>query len=81
MNLFSYEPSQNILPYDGTVNYFGAVIGPREAENYLETLLSTVPWRNDEALFMDGRWSPPEKWRGMAMPITPIRTPEQRKPR
>jgi alkylated DNA repair dioxygenase AlkB len=50
MNLFSYEPAQNILPYDGTVNYFGPVIDPREAQHYLETLLSTVPWRNDEAV-------------------------------
>ena len=50
MNLFGYEPSQNILPYDGTVNYFGPVMGPREAQDYLKTLLTTVPWRNDEAI-------------------------------
>jgi len=50
MNLFGYEPSQNILPYDGTVSYFGPVMGPREAQDYLRTLLTTVPWRNDEAI-------------------------------
>jgi alkylated DNA repair dioxygenase AlkB len=50
MNLFGYEPSQNILPYDGTVNYFGPVMGPREAQDYLRILLTTVPWRNDEAI-------------------------------
>ena len=50
MDLFGYEPSQNILPYDGTVNYFGPVLGPREAQDYLKILLTTVPWRNDEAI-------------------------------
>jgi alkylated DNA repair dioxygenase AlkB len=50
MDLFGYEPSQNILPCDGTVNYFGPVLGTREAEDYLKILLTTVPWRNDEAI-------------------------------
>jgi len=50
MDLFGYEPSQNILPYDGTVNYFGPVLGAREAQDYLKILLTTVPWRNDEAI-------------------------------
>jgi alkylated DNA repair dioxygenase AlkB len=50
VNLFGYEPSQNILPYDGIVNYFGPVMGPYEAQDYLMTLLTTVPWRNDEAV-------------------------------
>lgn len=55
MNLFGYEPSQNILPYDGTVNYFGPVIGPREAQDYLKTLLTTVPWQNDEVVIYGRR--------------------------
>ena len=50
MNLFQYEPTQNLLPFDGTVNYFGPILTPCEAQDYLEVLLTTVPWRNDEAI-------------------------------
>jgi hypothetical protein len=50
MNLFAYQPSQNILPRDGTVNYFGPILIPCDALDYLEALLTTVPWRNDEAI-------------------------------
>jgi alkylated DNA repair dioxygenase AlkB len=68
MNLFGYEPSKNILPYDGTVNYFGPVMGPREAQDYLKTLLTTVPWRNDEAVIYGRHIVTPRKvaWYGDA---------------
>jgi hypothetical protein len=38
MNLFQYEPTQNLLPFDGTVNYFGPILTPHEAQDYLEVL-------------------------------------------
>lgn len=39
----------NILPYDGTVNYYGKVMSQAEADNYLHALLQNVEWKNDEA--------------------------------
>jgi hypothetical protein len=49
MNLFPYEPTVNLLPFDGTANYYGPILASCEAQDYLEALLTTVPWRNDEA--------------------------------
>ena len=54
MNLFRYEPSQNLLPFDGTVNYFGPILTPSEAQEYFEVLLTSVPWANDE-VFICGK--------------------------
>ena len=52
MDLFEQikgEP-QNILPYDGCVNYYGPVMSLRDAEQYFDILLHTIKWRNDEAV-------------------------------
>ena len=38
MNLFPYEPTRNLLPFDGIVNYDGPILTPCEAEDYLEAL-------------------------------------------
>jgi alkylated DNA repair dioxygenase AlkB len=54
MSLFQYEPSQNLLPFDGTVNYFGPILTPSEAQEYFEVLLTSVPWANDE-VFICGK--------------------------
>jgi len=40
---------QNILPYDGIVNYYGKVMDTPEADSYLQTLLDTIEWKHDEA--------------------------------
>jgi alkylated DNA repair dioxygenase AlkB len=50
MDLFGNEPTRNILPFDGTVNYYGPILPPGDAANYQEALLTTVPWRHDEAV-------------------------------
>ncbi len=50
MNLFPPEPSQNLLPFDGIANYYGPILTPSEAKAYLNALLTTLPWRNDEAV-------------------------------
>jgi alkylated DNA repair dioxygenase AlkB len=39
----------NLLPEDGIVNYFGKVISQQDANDYLECLLTTIEWKNDEA--------------------------------
>ena len=52
MDLFNNEvdESTNLLPKDGTVNYYGELLSPKEADHYLECLLTTIPWRPDEAV-------------------------------
>ena len=55
MNLFPYEPTLNLLPFDGIANYYGPILASCEAQDYLEALLTTVPWRNDEAVICGKR--------------------------
>lgn len=52
MDLFSNEidSSKNLLPNDGTVNYYGKLFTETEATKYFETLLNTIEWKNDEAI-------------------------------
>ena len=40
----------NLLPYDGIVNYYGNVMPIDKANHYLDTLLNTIQWKNDEAI-------------------------------
>lgn len=39
----------SLIPFDGIVNYYGKVMTDEEANNYLDILLDTIEWRNDEA--------------------------------
>ena len=39
-----------MLPYDGTVQYHGAVIPPSLADEYYQALLSDIAWQNDQAI-------------------------------
>lgn len=50
MDLFASDPTANLLPCDGTVNYFGPILSPAEAQRYYEKLLQDIPWKNDEAV-------------------------------
>lgn len=50
MNLFSTDKINNLLPYDGMVNYYGKVVNQKEASHYLDLLLNTIEWKNDEAV-------------------------------
>ena len=50
MNLFNSDPLPNLLPFDGTVLYYGKVINHPTANAYLNTLLQSVEWKNDEAI-------------------------------
>jgi len=49
MDLFSPEPVINLLPYDGTVQYYGRILSAQKGLFYFEKLLSTIAWKNDEA--------------------------------
>jgi alkylated DNA repair dioxygenase AlkB len=50
MDLFSNEEMINLLPYDGVAHYAGKVLQQKEALNYYDCLLHTIPWKNDEAV-------------------------------
>jgi alkylated DNA repair dioxygenase AlkB len=52
MNLFDQDTITNLLPYDGTVEYYGKVLSQGEADCYLDVLLNTIAWKNDEAVIM-----------------------------
>jgi alkylated DNA repair dioxygenase AlkB len=41
---------ENILPKDGIVHYYGTVFSTEEADRYLEILLRSIAWKNDEAI-------------------------------
>lgn len=52
MELFDYEFDNqiNLLPKDGTVNYYGKIMDLNQANNYYEALLQNIEWKNDEAI-------------------------------
>jgi alkylated DNA repair dioxygenase AlkB len=50
MNLFNSDPLPNLLPFDGTVLYYGKVMNHPTANAYLNTLMQSVEWKNDEAI-------------------------------
>ncbi len=47
MDLSGNDPVVNLLPCDGTVNYFGRILDLDENRRYYEALLKTIPWKND----------------------------------
>jgi len=51
MDLFGSNTDEtvNLLPKDGTVNYFGKVLAFREADHYFNLLRKTIAWKNDDA--------------------------------
>lgn len=50
MSLFPQNPTEDLLPFDGTVNYFGKIIPFQEANCYYDILMNNIEWRNDEAV-------------------------------
>lgn len=45
-----HDSSRNILPNDGTVNYYGQLMPFDQANFYFERLLHIIEWKNDEAI-------------------------------
>ena len=50
MNLFENDSEKNLLPKDGTVNYYGKLLNLNEADHLLQILLAHIEWKNDEAI-------------------------------
>lgn len=54
MDLFTHvlDNSENLLPKDGKVNYYGSILSSEESDHYLLKLLKNVVWKPDEAIIM-----------------------------
>ncbi|MFC4212724.1 alpha-ketoglutarate-dependent dioxygenase AlkB family protein [Pedobacter lithocola] len=54
MDLFgsTIDSNKNLLPYGGTVNYYGELFSQAEADGYFDVLWNTIDWKNDEAFIM-----------------------------
>lgn len=50
MDLFNNDVATNLLLYDGVVNYYGKLMNQQAAKKYLDILLDTIEWKNDEAV-------------------------------
>ena len=44
------DPHRNLLPQDGTVNYYGKILQEKKANQFYLKLLNDIEWRNDEAV-------------------------------
>ena len=51
MELFptNNNPTMNILPQDGVVNYYGKIFTATEAVHYTDKLFTSIDWKNDES--------------------------------
>ena len=50
MDLFEFDKTLNLLPSDGTVNYFGSIMEVSESQKYFDILMKSIPWKNDEVV-------------------------------
>jgi len=68
MDLFKFDNTLNILPYDGVVNYFGAIIDEEISRQYFNRLLESITWKNDELILYGKRITTKRKiaWYGDA---------------
>ena len=48
MDLFGRDENRNLLPYDGEVIYIGKILNTEIADEFLDYLLSSIPWKHDE---------------------------------
>lgn len=57
MELFNnnFDEKRNLLPNDGTVNYYGKLFSSQQANSFLEILLNQIEWKNDEAIIFGKR--------------------------
>lgn len=57
MDLFNQDSVEtiNLLPKDGTVNYYGKIMPTAKALSYLDYLLNKIQWENDVAIIFGKR--------------------------
>ena len=49
-NLFNTGEVVNLLPFDGQADYYGTIMGTPAAGRYMDSLMRSIEWRNDEAV-------------------------------
>lgn len=47
--------TDNLLPTDGTVLYYGQILDPLQARRYFDELLEKIPWQRDEIVLFGKR--------------------------
>lgn len=47
---FDIDPYKNLLPFDGTVNFYGKIYEEPQADVLYQNLLHHIEWKNDEAI-------------------------------
>ncbi len=54
MDLFGNyrDATVNLLPKDGTINYYGKLLTNQEANYYFNVLMKSIEWKNDEAIIL-----------------------------
>ncbi len=51
MNLFNQSSKLvNLLPKEGTVNYYGYIFSQKQADTHYKSLLNTIAWKNDRVI-------------------------------
>ncbi|MBC7745051.1 MAG: alpha-ketoglutarate-dependent dioxygenase AlkB [Flavobacterium sp.] len=50
-----YNQNLNLLPFDGTVNYFGRIFSVLAADAFFKNLSASIAWRNDEVVLFGRR--------------------------
>ena len=55
MQLFQPDASQNLLPYDGEVHYYGQLIDFLSANRFYDDLMENIAWENDVAILFGKR--------------------------
>ncbi|WP_186756662.1 alpha-ketoglutarate-dependent dioxygenase AlkB family protein [Echinicola salinicaeni] len=66
MDLFNQNSLQNLLPYDGTVHYYGKILSEQQSHFFFERLMSNIEWRHDEAIIYGKHYTTKRKvaWYG-----------------
>lgn len=49
------NPNFNLLPQDGTVNYYGKIFNQDQISFFYERLLESISWKNDEAIIFGNK--------------------------
>ncbi len=55
MELFPHDASANLLPRDGTVNYFGPILSATDSVIIYQKLLDGISWAHDELVLFGKR--------------------------
>jgi alkylated DNA repair dioxygenase AlkB len=50
IRLFLEDEVSNLLPNDGTVNYYGKILNSKEANQNFDLLMKNILWQNDEVI-------------------------------